>query len=150
MIFWHALALSGRTTSECFMKTACANEAPPVAPKVIGAPITPAVLKWVREEAGFSLAQTAARVGIAASSRGQYPTRNGAERLANWEEGRDRPTLQQLTKIAKKFHRPLITFFLPAPPRKSGRLFDFRTLPGTENRHDSPEFAALKRRSIHL
>lgn len=110
-------------------------------------PINPAVLKWAREEAGLSLEDAAARAKITSllKKRGE-PERSPADRLHSWETGEDTPSLRQLEKLAKGYHRPLITFFLAAPPLRRTSLADFRTFANQRPIKDTPEFSALKRR----
>lgn len=39
------------------------------------------------------------------------------------------PTRPMLVRLARQYRRPLITFYLAAPPRQGERGTDFRTLP---------------------
>ena len=48
-------------------------------------------------------------------------------KLLEMENGARLPTRTQLCKIAKTYRRPLLTFYLAAPPPKSERGSDFRT-----------------------
>ena len=94
--------------------------------------INPALLVWARETSGLTTEEAARRLGLKAA-RGKSPT----ERLAALETGAQVPTRPLLLKIAKQYHRPLLTFYLPSPPHKGDRGTDFRTLPAalsvTEN-----------------
>ena len=54
---------------------------------------------------------------------------SAADRLAALESGDDQPTRPLLTRMAKQYRRPLLTFYMKAPPRKGDRGQDFRTLP---------------------
>ncbi len=51
------------------------------------------------------------------------------EKLAVIERGEKEPSRPQLLKMSDKYRRPLLTFYLSNPPRKSKRGLDFRTLP---------------------
>ncbi len=51
------------------------------------------------------------------------------ERLAALEAGEEAPKRSMLLKMAKQYRRPLLTFYMSAPPRKGDRGQDFRTLP---------------------
>lgn len=80
------------------------------------APVTPSVLRWAREDAGFSTADLAARLGV--------PT----DRVAAWESGDTKPTLTQLRAAADAFRRPVAFFFTPqAPEQTTTRPPDFRS-----------------------
>lgn len=86
--------------------------------------LNPAILKWARESAGLSLADAAARLDLGAA-RGV----SGADRLAAIEAGEFEPPRSLLLKMADRYRRPLLTFFLTEPPRRGDRGQDFRTLP---------------------
>lgn len=43
------------------------------------------------------------------------------------------PTRSNLAKMAKSYHRPLLTFYLPDPPRQSERGIDFRRPAGASS-----------------
>lgn len=82
------------------------------------------ILVWARETAGLTLAEAADKLGIR-EARG-VPAIN---RLAALEAGDPAPTRPMLVKMAKHYRRPLVTFYMSAPPRKGDRGQDFRTLP---------------------
>ena len=86
--------------------------------------VSPDILRWARETAGLSLEEAADKLGLRAA-RGQTP----AERLTALEVGDVAPTRPQLLEMAKRYRRPLLTFYLPAPPQVGSRGEDFRTLP---------------------
>jgi Zn-dependent peptidase ImmA (M78 family) len=100
--------------------------------------IRPEILTWARETAGLSLDDAARSVGLK-TAYGE----TGAERLAKLEEGKVEPPRLLLEKMAKAYRRPLLAFYLSAPPKKGDRGQDFRTLPGKER--DNPELDALIR-----
>jgi len=54
---------------------------------------------------------------------------SAVDRLTALESGDDQPTRSLLTRMAKQYRRPLLTFYMSAPPRKGDRGQDFRTLP---------------------
>lgn len=110
-------------------------------------PINPRILTWAREDAGFSLAEAAARAKIGALSSKNI---SSSDRLQLWETGQAIPTLNQLKQIAHAYRRPLITFFLSEPPQKEFFIDDYRTLPFSQRSKDTPEFAALKRYITNL
>ena len=107
--------------------------------------ITPALLTWARETAGFSIAEAADKLDI------------DAEKFTAWENPDDEasPSIPQLRKLAALFKRPLAVFYLPEPPIKFQVIRDLRRLPGTVPRHFSPALqleirAATERRELAL
>lgn len=82
------------------------------------------ILQWARESAGLGREEAAARLGIN-EARG-IPA---IDRLAALEAGDAEPTRPVLLRMAKLYHRPLLTFYMAAPPRRGDRGEDFRTLP---------------------
>lgn len=90
--------------------------------------VTPDLLKWARERAGYSLDQAAAKLAISIDC------------LGSWERGESRPSFAQLRKLANLYKRPIAVFFLPEPPRGFQVMSEFRRLPqaATENEPLSP------------
>lgn len=86
--------------------------------------INPAVLIWARETAGLDLESAARKIALN-SARGL----SGAERLTAIEVGDVAPTLPLLRRMADKYHRPILTFYLPRVPAPPELGQDFRTLP---------------------
>ncbi len=110
-------------------------------------PVNPTILQWARIEAGLSLYEAAARAKVTSPrKRKDEDPVTPEKRLEAWENGREAPSLNQLEKIADAYRRPLITFFLQAPPEKAAIYADFRTLNNRLTTEDTPEFSALKRR----
>ncbi|WP_437329320.1 ImmA/IrrE family metallo-endopeptidase [Sorangium sp. So ce381] len=68
------------------------------------APITPAVLKWAREAAGYTVDDVAAKLKTA---RG---------RVLAWESGTEPLPVGRLDRLAKIYKRPTALFYMPAPP----------------------------------
>jgi Zn-dependent peptidase ImmA (M78 family) len=79
--------------------------------------INPAILIWARETAARKIELNAAR-GL-----------SGAERLAAMEAGDVLPSAPLLRRMADKYHRPILTFYLPKVPAPPELGQDFRTLP---------------------
>jgi Zn-dependent peptidase ImmA (M78 family)/transcriptional regulator with XRE-family HTH domain len=77
----------------------------------------PKVLVWARETAALSVEAAAKKLGLS------------AQRLAAFETGEREPTRQQIAAMAKRYHRPLLAFYLPDPPNDVDRPRDFRSLP---------------------
>jgi len=80
--------------------------------------VNPQILIFARETAGLSEEEAAKKLGM-----------SGPDRLRPLEAGERNPSRRQLTNMSAIYHRPLLTFYLPNPPRGSDRGHDFRTLP---------------------
>jgi len=93
------------------------------------------MLAWARESMNLALEEAAQKIGVK------------PERLAKWEAGEDRPTVNQLRKASGAFKRPLAAFFLPEPPKDFDVPHDFRRLPGEAPLTLSPEFITAIRRA---
>ena len=87
-----------------------------------GVPITPAVVQWARERAGYSMAD-ASRL---------------FKKIAAWETGGALPTYAQVEQMAEKFKTPVAVFFFPKPPAVPPIEHSFRTL-------TPKDFAAIPR-----
>ena len=84
--------------------------------------VKPEILVWARQTAGLTREQAAQKLirdarGVAALNR-----------LAAYEEGQDEVSRPTLVKMAKLYHRPLLTFHMSAPPHRGDRGEDYRTL----------------------
>jgi Zn-dependent peptidase ImmA (M78 family) len=86
--------------------------------------VNPSILRWARQTAGLSADDAVRKLKIAAA-RGISAT----ERLTALETGEIEVSRAMLLKMAKTYRRPLLTFYLSAPPRIGDRGEDFRTLP---------------------
>lgn len=111
-------------------------------------PVNPSVLEWARESAGLSLEDAAQKASIT-GARGL----TGAERLAVFEVGGELPTRHVLLRLAKAYHRPLLSLYLDEPPQKGERGEDFRrveevTTPKLEGLVDALVRDAKVRQSI--
>jgi len=87
--------------------------------------INPRILTWARESAGLSVEEAAKSIGLTG--------RNATERLAEMEAGKLDPTRRQIGEMARAYRRPLLTFYLAAPPSAGKRAHDFRTLADRES-----------------
>lgn len=96
--------------------------------------VTPSVMKWAREKAGYSVAEAARKIG------------RPEQEIAQWEEGTLPPSLPQARRAAEVYKRSVAVFYLPEPPRDFDTLRDFRHLPQYMSREYSPELALLIRR----
>lgn len=77
-----------------------------------GLPVTPALVRWARERAGYSL-DDASRF---------------FKKIAAWEGGMAAPSYAQLELMAERFKCPVAVFFFPKPPAASSVEQSFRTL----------------------
>ena len=102
--------------------------------------VNPNILRWARETAGLTLDEAATKLDLH-QARGVSPV----DRLAALESGADQPTRPLLTRMAKQYRRPLLTFYMTAPPRKGDRGQDFRTLPPDHSYIDEALLDALIR-----
>ncbi len=80
--------------------------------------VNPEILRWAREQAGLDLAAAAHELG--------FSGKNAVAHLEEMEDGTRDPSRPQLANMAKKYRRPLLTFFLEAPPKLAERTQDFR------------------------
>ncbi len=102
--------------------------------------VNPEILKWARETAGLSEADAVAKLKLRAA-RGI----ESVDRLRELENGTSQPTRTMLVKMAKHYRRPLLTFYLSAPPLVGDRGQDFRTLPQDHLESDEALLDALIR-----
>lgn len=87
------------------------------------AEINPKVLVWARETAGLTVAQA----GKLLSLGGKKTSAENA--LLAYEQGEKAASRPLLLKMAAVYRRPLLIFYLPAPPARAERGEDFRTVP---------------------
>ena len=85
--------------------------------------ITPELLRWARERAGFSLQEL-------------IPEFRG---IATWESGAAFPTYPQLERLSERLKVPIAVFFFPEPPDEPPIRQSFRNVP-------SVQFEAMPRR----
>jgi Zn-dependent peptidase ImmA (M78 family) len=88
--------------------------------KSVKALINPAMLTWAREQAGYSLADAARKLGT------------DEARLQGLESGEETPTFAKLLDMADHYKRPVSLFYLKQPPKGWQPIQDFRRLPGAE------------------
>lgn len=103
--------------------------------------INPEILIWARKTAGYELSDAAHRLGLA---NGKAAT--GEEKLAAYECGEKEPSRPLLLKMSKQYRRPLLTFYLDAPPARADRGEDFRTLHRAVDPSENGMVDALVRR----
>ena len=82
--------------------------------------INPAMLRWARERAGYSVEEVASRL------------KRTQTEIYSWESGEEYPTWRQLEHLARDlYHRPTALFFLWDPPEEEILAAEFRRLPET-------------------
>jgi Zn-dependent peptidase ImmA (M78 family)/DNA-binding XRE family transcriptional regulator len=67
-------------------------------------PVTPAVVSWAVDQAGFTVEEIADATGTTSAS------------VAAWIKGTEQPSLSQARKLAKKLRRPLALLMWSSPP----------------------------------
>lgn len=108
--------------------------------------VNPNILAWARETAGLSLEDAARKIELH-DARGV----TGADRLRAIEAGASEPTRSLLLRMAERYRRPLVTFYLSKPPPTGDRGADFRRAPDSPPLDYDPRLDALLRdvRSRH-
>ena len=76
-------------------------------------PVTPAVIRWAREQAGIPTAAARETLGD----------------IEGWESGRSRPTYRELERLADQYKVPIAVFFFPEPPDMPPITRSLRTMP---------------------
>lgn len=71
----------------------------------------PIMMKWAREDAGFSL--------------DELP--QSLKKAEKWESGEEKPTWADLRNLAKKYKRPSFFYFLKKPPVEENHFIEFRS-----------------------
>ncbi|MFM9846719.1 MAG: helix-turn-helix domain-containing protein [Hyphomicrobiaceae bacterium] len=94
-------------------------------------PVTPALVTWARERAGFSIEQAATRF----------------KKIAAWEAGEGGPTYPQLEDLADAFKVPVAVFFFPKPPKVPSITESFRTIPAAQLDKIAPRIRLLLRKA---
>ena len=80
--------------------------------------INPAMLRWAREQAGYSVEEAASRM-----------KRDPAE-ISAWESGEEFPTWRQFERLTRNlYHRPTALFFFWEPPEEDSPTAELRRLP---------------------
>lgn len=97
--------------------------------KSVRALITPEVLRWAREKyIRLELPEAANLIKVS------------QEKLEEWENGDEQPTIRQLKDIAKKYNVHITIFYLPEPPKGFPTLVDHRALGGSTINDDQQSY----------
>jgi len=101
------------------------------------------ILRWARETAGINIDDACHKLGI-----NETRELTARERLLALEDGIVEPSRPLLVKMAKQYHRPLITFYMDKPPIKGERGQDFRSLPDSYSKENIALVDAIIRNVI--
>lgn len=93
--------------------------------------VNPDILKWARETAGLTPEEAVKKLQL----KDAYGS-TAQQRLVAMEAGGESPSRSMLAKMAKRYRRPLLTFYLKEIPKKGDQGEDFRTLPISIDRSD--------------
>lgn len=99
--------------------------------KRIEVSVTPTVISWARENAGYSIEEAT----------------KSFRQIVNWENGKSLPTYHELEIMAKKFECSLVVFFLSEPPNVEPIKNSFRTLPTKEKNNLSVQIVKMLKRA---
>ena len=102
----------------------------------IEALVTPQVLSWARQQAGYTVGEVASWL------------HRKVEEITAWERGELRPTLAQARKLAHRYRRSLGDLYLDQPPSEPAPPADFRSGPWAADRRISSQVSFEVRR-IH-
>ena len=94
-------------------------------------PANPAVIRWARERAGFTIEEA----------------RKTLKSIERWETGLASPSYAQLESMSDKFKIPVAVFFFPTPPNVPSIAETFRTLPEQEFEQMPPRIRLLLRKA---
>ncbi|HZH87945.1 MAG TPA: XRE family transcriptional regulator [Chitinophagaceae bacterium] len=105
--------------------------------------VKPELLQWARKSSRYDPKTAAKKLRIS------------VERLQEWEEGRSKPTVSQLRRMANVYKKPLAVFYLSQLPKTFDPMRDFRRLPYEITEDISPNLAhevekAYRRREVVL
>lgn len=102
--------------------------------------VNPDILRWARETAGLTLEDAVGKLSIK-DAKGTVAT----DRLRALETGETAPTRALLSRMAKQYRRPLLTFYLAQPPRRGNWGRDFRAPAADRSERDEALLDALVR-----
>ena len=102
--------------------------------------INPEIMIWARETAGLSRREAAWKLGFRDSARS-----TAEDKLTAIEYGKKEPSRARLVKMADRYRRPLLTFYLSKPPAEEVRGVDFRAQPEGYSRSEDALLGALIR-----
>jgi Zn-dependent peptidase ImmA (M78 family) len=89
--------------------------------------VKPEILRWARETAGLTVGRAVVALGLRDNKKAR-----AVDRLEALEAGAQEPSRALILKMAQKYRRPLLAFYLDAPPARGDRGEDFRSLPNKQ------------------
>lgn len=101
-------------------------------------PITPSVLKWAIDESGYTVPEVSEWID------------GGTTTLLKWLDNDAKPTLAEVKLLARKLHRQVATFLLPAPPEAPAVNIRFRHPLSNHERSLNPVERRFIRRAHRL
>ena len=101
-------------------------------PRSITTNVHPAVFKWLRESAGWSIEDVSKKL------------KSSVETVKAIESGVRDPTLNQLRTLSSAYKRPIAAFFLPQPQKEKPLPKDFRMLQNRTNVFDKKTLLVLR------
>lgn len=104
--------------------------------KIIPALVTPQMLRWAREEAGYSPEAAASHVKVP------------VEKLLAWESGELQPTLGKAESLAAFYQCAYSLFCMASPPATKPLAAERRRLPGVLPGEESPELRFALRQML--
>lgn len=104
-----------------------------------GEQINSAILVWARETAGLDVRDAAHKLGLPQGDA------DSQTKLLELERGTRLPSRTLLSKIARTYRRPVLTFYLAAPPKRAERGSDFRTTGADISERDDALLSATLR-----
>lgn len=102
--------------------------------------VNPEILRWARETAGLDVERAAHLLGFRDGQR-----RSAAARLEDLESGAESPSFAALDRMASKYHRPLLVFYLPNPPDDEEPAARFRSAPKNLTAREAGQLNAFVR-----
>ena len=94
-------------------------------------PVTPSLISWARERAGYSLSEAEKHF----------------KNISLWERGDLLPTYPQIEQLSDRFKVPVAVFFFPEPPEVPAIDETFRTLPQENMLRIPPKVRLLLRKA---
>lgn len=101
--------------------------------KTIKIRINPDILKWARDEAGYSIPEIVKQLNIEEKS------------YIEWETTGDDIPVTKLKDIASKYKRQIAVFFLPKVPNKTVKPSDHRNLTAASSKLSKETLLAIRR-----
>lgn len=103
--------------------------------------VNPELLVWARRTAGLGVEEAAHLLRFEDTRR-----RTAAERLASLERGAEAPSLSVLDRMAHRYHRPVLAFYLEHAPEEEESAARLRSAPGDLTRREAGLLDAFVRR----